>query len=188
MNWTPFDVAWMGTSLTNRLVSGYWLDALEAQLRQETSRPIRFYDMGWPGDRAVQGVAKVGMAANLRPAVAVIEYGMNDATEQTPIESFRNSLEAIVDTLRVRSPSTKLLMMTMNPAISPAPPSSQTVGTYYAEVRAVAQATGVLVIDNEPVWGSPTNVEIPDGVHPTGAANLQTTVPTALAALLPLAH
>lgn len=184
IQWTPFDIAFDGTSLTNRMVSGFWQDALEDRLRLLSARPLRFYDLGTPGGTLASTAATTGTINRMRPAAIVIEYGMNEATGKLSLATFKLQLEARIAGYRSAAPSARVVLMTMNPAIPPATTSG--VGQYYAVMRSVAAALQLPMIDCEPVWGAPTIEQIPDGVHPTRAANLAVTVPTALAALTPL--
>lgn len=181
IRWNTLDFAWDGTSLTNRRVSGYWLDDLEARLRLVSNRSLRFYDLGTPGGQLSTTGSTQEAILKIRPAAVVIEYAMNEAAAKIDLAAYRSLLEGRIDAYRAGITGVQILLMTMNPAVAPS--VADNVREYYSAMRRVAASRGVPVIDNEPVWGVPTLAQIPDRIHPTRAANLAVTVPTALAAL-----
>lgn len=187
--WDVFDVAFMGTSLTWPPSSDGWLFACEATLQGLVSMPVSFYQMGVGGAVAAGGYAARGTATSIRPKVAVLEYAMNDASTANGISvaSFKATMENFVDAIRVGSPDTVVALMTMNPVIGSGAVSNPNLPLYYEALRDIAAAKEALLIDNTPLWETPTALQIPDGIHPTGSALRQVTVPNVANCLAALA-
>lgn len=97
---------------------------------------------------------------------------MNDAGVAT-VDDFKLALGTMINTVGTRVSVDHIFLMTMNPAISPA--SSGTIAgvpEIYQGLRDLATARGTGLIDNHPLWTSPTTTDITDGIHPTMAALL----------------
>lgn len=183
-----FDIAFMGTSLTCRQTSGYWLDDFGTLLRKQVARPIRVYDFGVSGAKSADGLALVASVVRMRPRCVVIEYTMNDAVtvNNVSVATMKANLTSIATSIASGSPGTRIALMTMNPAISTGATEVPNLATYYQGVRDVAAALGAGLIDNTPLWGTPTASQIPgSGVHPTRDAVLAIAVPNMLSAILP---
>lgn len=184
--WDLFDIACIGTSLTFQGVGG-WQENLRNRLRALTPRPVRIYDFGVPGATTVSAPS-LSIPGRMRPRVALIEYGVNDAYTPSGISvsTFQANLSVMVDAYLAQQPGSSIFLMTMNPVIGSYAANFPSLLAYYQAVRDVATAKGVGLIDNYPDWGSPTADDIPDGLHPTPAAAAQVLVPNILEALTPL--
>lgn len=178
--WDVFDVAFVGTSLTWSLTreDGYWQSFLHRTLQPQVSRPLRFYDFGVSGDTSAGMLARIGTPAGMRPRLAVIEVGMNDANTSVALATFASNVTSIINAFKTSDASTKIALMTMNPAISPASGTLvSNLPSYYQKLRDLSTSEGVYLFDNTASWGTPNTTQIPDGVHPTVAAVRATMVP-----------
>lgn len=129
-----------------------------------------------------------------RPQVVVFEFSMNDAVWLTLDQAKANTV-TIIDELRAEDPGVRIFLATNNEPSAAAVASTLAkvpashladVDAYYAQYRAVAAAEGVGLIDNEPAWRAAQAADpsiVPDGFHPTYAADLQVEVPVELAAI-----
>lgn len=187
--WDLFDVAFIGTSLTARQTSGSWLDACQSVLQLQVGRPLRFYDFGVPGATSAMGLAAIGSAVRMRPKCTVVEFSMNDSVTALDISvaTMKANLTSMVAAIAAGSADTQIFLMTMNPAIAPGAVNVPNLASYYQGVRDVAAAQGVGLIDNTPLWGTPSSGQmLSDGIHPTGAAALAVVVPSVVGAIAPI--
>lgn len=177
--WDVFDVAFMGTSLTWPPSSGFWLKDCENFLQSKTSKEVRFYQRGLGGAIASTGYSDRGAAIGMRPKVIVLEYAMNDAATSNGITTsqFSSVMSDLINAIKIGSPNSKIALMTMNPTIGEALTRVPNVNSYYQILRNLSVSQSLTLIDNFPLWGSPTAGQIPDGVHPTREALRAVTVP-----------
>lgn len=183
--WTPFDVAFIGTSLTSG--RAYWQENLNRRMSLLAEYPIVFYDFGRSGATSNTLVNDAVSPSKMRVRAVVIECGMNDANLSVPIATFENNIKSMVNGFKDSDSTTAIFLMTMNPAIFPAPSSLiAALPSYYQKIRDLSSSEGVGLVDNTPSWGTPTTVQIPDGVHPTYAEAQGVVVPNLLTALSPL--
>jgi lysophospholipase L1-like esterase len=149
--------------------------------------PIVFYDFGRSGATSNTLVNVAVSPSKMRVRAVVIECGMNDANLSVPLATFENNIKAMVDGFRASDSSTEILLMTMNPAISPASNALiSALPAYYQTMRDLSSSLGIGIIDNTPSWGSPTTVQIPDGVHPTPESAQEVIIPNLLSVLGPM--
>lgn len=179
-------IAFSGTSLSSNFSCWGWpIDATE-QLQVGSGYQLRAYDLGSTGRTAANGLSDVGRLVGLRPDIAVVEYAMNDAytPNSVSVATFKTNLEAIVDSIAAGSPNTSIFLMTMNPAIAPGASTVPNLSTYYQGVRDTATLKSVSLIDNTPLWGTPTGGQMAaDGIHPLRAPLLSIVVPNVVSAL-----
>ena len=179
-------IAFSGTSLTSGTKSRGWqTDVIEA-LQAVATYELRNYDLGKSGRTSADGVADVGRLAALKPDIAVFEYGMNDALTSLSVSvaTLKSNLATMADAVIALNPLCVVFFMTMNPAISPGNSTVPNLADYYQGVRDEATAKSAILIDNTPLWGTPTSTDIPvDGIHPARAAVLAYNVPNIVSAL-----
>lgn len=128
------------------------------------------------------------------PDIVVFEFNMNDAVWMSLAQSKANVV-AIIDQIRAADPHAEIFLATNNEPTAAAVantlatvPTSNlaNVDAYYQQYRDIAQQMGVGLIDNEPNWQKAQAADpaiVPDGFHPTLAADVQTEIPAVLAAL-----
>lgn len=145
------------------------------------------FDVGNPGWTSVDGLADVSRWAKLRPDIAVVEFAMKDAITGSGVSTAnpKAKLGSIVDAIRAEYGFCQIFPMTMNRAISPGSANVPNLANYYQAVRDEASAKSVALIDNTPLWGSPSSDDIPDGIHPVRSAVLSVLVPSVASALAP---
>lgn len=184
--WDVFDIIMYGTSLTDiRNDRAVTLEVAQGLQRISPNREIRMYQLGKAGAVASTGLLDIGYGIGLRPKCAILEYGMNDAsvTNEISLSAFVSNMGAFIDQLKAPNPNLLVALMTMNPAIAPSAVSVPNLLSYYQAVRDLAAARNALLIDITPIWGTPTSEQIPDGIHPTKAANMAITLPTMISRL-----
>lgn len=184
-----YDIAFVGTSLTSNRVGG-WQSAFKQRMQLEEPVDIRCYDAGIPGGTSADMYPLAVRAGMLKPRAVVIEAGMNDAPISAGISvvQFKTNVIAMIGQIEGLAPATAIFLMTMNPVVVP-PGSSENaerLPDYYEALRELSVSEGVGLIDVEPLWGSPTTTEIPDGVHPTIVAENAVLVPKLMTTFLPL--
>jgi lysophospholipase L1-like esterase len=182
-----FDVAFTGTSLTSGRAAYDWKLDVQRRLQPGADREIRFYDLGLLGQASTWGLANIHHVANTRAKVAIIEFSMNDAFDAYGItlEQSDSNTRQMIQAIRSVSPNTLIYLMTMNP-VAVTVTNRSTLSSRYAQYRTIAASENVGLIDNEPLWGTPSAEEIPDGVHPVALGQRRVLIPNVVATLQPL--
>lgn len=183
-----FDIATAGTSLTANTVSyiaGQWQEALQRALAPSKQSRIRVYNVGAGGVTSQYGLDNIANVLRYRPRLITIEYNMNDCRTSSGISvaQAETNVSAIVAAILSALPETSVYLMTMSPPIDAAVAARPDIASYDAMYRSLAVTLGVGLIDIAPDWAGATLTEIPDGIHPTLAAQLAITVPAIAAAL-----
>lgn len=184
-----FDIGTLGTSLTaGSGAAESYHRSLECALRPGKQSIIRSYNMGVAGGQTdPHGFANYPIVGKLRPKVILIEFSMNDLFKG--VTQARADMRTLLSGLQATSPTTKLFLMTMNTVVgsSSSATSRAAVNTYYQIYRdEVVLQPAVGLIDTYPAWSGATLTDIPDGVHPTVAANTARLIPAIVAVLGPL--
>lgn len=182
-----FDIATIGTSLTagSGAARSYHYD-LEAALQPGKASKIRTYNHGIPGGYSSDGIAAYRLTSNMRAKVILIEFSMNDCLlSEATVEA--NTI-TLLDDLKAASPESAIYLMTMNPVVgsSGSATSRSALPDFYQMYRDLSVSQSVGLIDTYPTWSGVTEVEIPNGVHPTVEANRQYLVPAIASVLRPL--
>lgn len=182
-----FDIATMGTSLTagSGAEQSFHRD-LAAALRTGKECTLRLYNHGIPGGYSSDGLATVQNTVAMRPEVVLIEYSMNDCL--TSLSTSESNTISIINALRTGTPDSVVYLMTMNPVVGSgaSATSRSALPTFYQLYRDLSVSQSVGLIDTSPGWAGVTVADIPDGVHPTVAANRTYLIPAIAAALSPL--
>lgn len=128
------------------------------------------------------------------PSIVVFEFSMNDAVRLTLSEAKSNTI-SIIERIEAADPGAQIFLATNNEPSAAAVASSQmlvpgsnlaNVDAYYQQYRDIAHEMHIGLIDNEPLWQKAQAADstiVPDGYHPTLAADMLYEVPTVLAAL-----
>ena len=181
-----FDFACFGTSLTSADAREWQRDVAKA-LCVGASVPCAQYDCGKSGETSVWALANTQSVINLRPKAVLIEFAANDCATVHDISTteFRTNMEGVVAALKAGLPDAALFLMTMNPIIAPALTDRPNVEDYHDVLRSMVD-DDLTLIDNYPLWTSPSLTQIPDGLHPTLDADRAVMVPNIIEALRPL--
>lgn len=155
----------------NSLAAGYGLDnTADAFPNRIGARidslglPYRVVNAGLSGETTAGGRSRVGWILRQPADIFVLELGGNDGLRGIPLKSSRENLQAIIDTVRLKNPATRIVIAGMQ-----IPPNLGR--TYTAEFRALfkelATKNKAVLIPFllEGVGGNP-KLNQPDGIHP----------------------
>ena len=186
-----FDFACIGDSLTSGWSQDIglrqWKNEVASRLSVGLPVPCVPYDVGAAGQTSAWFVTNAWRAAALRPAAILIAFGMNDAATGSGISlaQFKANISAGIATIKAASPLSRLFVMTMNPTIGDSAVTIPDPNSYYEKLREIsAEDQDVELIDNFPLWGSPTSVQFPlNGAHPSLAAMRPAVIPNIVSKL-----
>lgn len=161
-------IVFFGDSLT----AGYGLDdhvtsaypGLIQKKIEDAGLNYRVVNAGLSGDTSAGGRRRIHWILRQPVDVFVLELGANDGLRGLPIASTRENLQAIIDTVRVKNPSVKIVIAGMQ--------MPRSMGTYAEEFAAMYPA---LAKDNAATLipfllkgvGGRADLNLPDGIHPT---------------------
>ncbi|MCX6218899.1 arylesterase [Spirosoma sp.] len=124
---------------------------------------------GLSGETTAGGKSRIGWVLRQPVAVFVLELGGNDGLRGLPLADTRKNLQAIMDTVRLKSPQATIVLAGMQ-----IPPN---MGTSYANefrglFKELADKNKAVLIPFllENVGGIP-RLNQPDGIHPTPAGH-----------------
>jgi acyl-CoA thioesterase-1 len=155
----------------NSLTAGYGLEPAEAfpaliqQKLDSAKLDYKVINAGLSGETSAGGKSRISWVLRQPVDVFVLELGANDGLRGIPLASTRQNLQAIIDTVRKRSPATQLVIAGMQ-----IPPNMG--AAYTGEFREIfgelARKNNATLIPFllEGVGGVPT-LNQPDGIHPT---------------------
>ncbi|WP_394353869.1 arylesterase [Spirosoma taeanense] len=159
----------------NSLTAGYGVEpqqafpALVGQKIDSAGLNYTVVNAGLSGETTAGGKSRIGWVMRQPVAVFVLELGGNDGLRGLPLASTRQNLQAIMDTVRRKSPGTTLVLAGMQ-----IPPN---MGTSYTRefrdlFRELAEKNKAILIPFllEGVGGVP-KLNQPDGIHPTPAGH-----------------
>jgi acyl-CoA thioesterase I len=164
---SPPTVVFLGTSLT----AGYGLEdpdqaypALIQQKIDSAGLSYRVVNAGVSGETSAGAVRRIGWILRQAPAVLVIETGANDGLRGQNVDSLRANLQDIIDSTRLQSPKTRIVLAGMEalPNMGPA-----YAGPFRAVYPEVARANGIplipFLLDGV---GGVDSLNQRDGIHP----------------------
>jgi acyl-CoA thioesterase-1 len=166
-------IVFFGDSLT----AGYGLDdpaaqsfpALIAEKISAAGLPWRVVNAGVSGDTSAGGERRIDWVLRQPIDILVLELGGNDGLRGTAPAVTRANLTSIIDRIRARQPSTRVVLagMQMPPSLG-----EDYTKAYAAVFPAVAEAEHVTLIPFllEGVGGRP-ELNQGDGMHPTAAGD-----------------
>lgn len=181
---TRLVIACFGDSLTAGfgLASGCsYPDVLQAELDRAGYR-YRVLNFGVSGETTRDGLARLRVVAEAKPAIVVLEFGANDGLRGVPVASARANLARMIEALQSASAQVVLAGMTLPPEFG-----SQYAGGLEVMYFDLAARYNLPLIPFflEGVAGHPALMQ-PDGLHPNaaGARQVAATVLRALESLL----
>jgi lysophospholipase L1-like esterase len=193
-----FDIACIGTSLTagtgnngaGGLPYGSFIPELVKALSPGKQSHIRIYNLGIAGGLSSDSLStSLPIALNLKPKAVFIENLMNDCLGagsgglSTSSTSTNNT--SIITSLKALPNPPAIYLVTMNPVAGAgaAATARSNLATYNAVYSTLAGSQSVNLIDCFTAWGAGNTTDIPDGVHPTLAANIAKLIPTMVSAI-----
>ena len=155
----------------NSLAAGYGLDnTADAFPNRIGARidslglPYRVVNAGLSGETTAGGRSRVGWILRQPADIFVLELGGNDGLRGIDLNSSRENLQAIIDTVRLKNPATQIVIAGMQ-----IPPNlGRAYTTEFREMfRELATKNKAVLIPFllENVGGIP-NLNQPDGIHP----------------------
>lgn len=159
----------------NSLTAGYGVEpsqafpALVGQKIDSAGLNYTVVNAGLSGETTAGGKSRIGWVLRQPVAVFVLELGGNDGLRGLPLAGTRKNLQAIMDTVRQKSPQATIVLAGMQ-----IPPNMGT--TYTREFRGLfkelATKNNAVLIPFllENVGGIP-KLNQPDGIHPTPAGH-----------------
>lgn len=155
----------------NSLTAGYGIEPSEAfpaligQRIDSLGLPYRVVNAGLSGETTAGGKSRVGWVLRQPVDVFVLELGGNDGLRGIPIKTTEANLQAIIDTVRRKSPEARIVLagMQIPPNMGP---------EYTSQFRGIFKK---LADRNDAVLipfllegvGGVRRLNLPDGIHPT---------------------
>ena len=159
----------------NSLTAGYGVEpsqafpALIGQKIDSAGLNYTVVNAGLSGETTAGGKSRISWVMRQSVAVFVLELGGNDGLRGLPVSATRQNLQAIIDTVRQKSPQATIVLAGMQ-----IPPN---MGTTYTKAfrslfRELADKNQLVLIPFllEGVGGV-TSLNQPDGIHPTPAGH-----------------
>ncbi|QMW03032.1 arylesterase [Spirosoma foliorum] len=159
----------------NSLTAGYGVEpsqafpALVGQKIDSAGLNYTVVNAGLSGETTAGGKSRISWVMRQPVSVFVLELGGNDGLRGLPLSATRQNLQAIVDTVRLKSPQATIVLAGMQ-----IPPN---MGTSYSKefrelFKELADKNKLILIPFllEGVGGIP-KLNQPDGIHPTPAGH-----------------
>ena len=123
----------------------------------------RVVNAGVSGETSAQGFQRIQSVLDLRPAIAIIEFGANDGLRGVPVGTTRRNLAAMVGRFQSVGAKVALAGMEIPPNYGP-----QYTSSFRAIFRQVAKENDIALIPFflEGVGGQ-SRLNQDDGIHPT---------------------
>lgn len=161
-------IVFFGDSLT----AGYGLDdhttmafpGLIQKRVHDEGLPYTVINAGLSGDTSAGGLRRINWILRQKVDIFVLELGGNDGLRGLPVASTQANLQAIIDQVRAKNPTVKLVIAGMQMPISMGAYAQEFAAMYPALAKA-NQATLVPFLLKD-VGGVP-ELNLPDGIHPT---------------------
>ena len=163
----PKTILFFGNSLT----AGYGLEpseAFPALIQQKIDSAGWKYNVinsGLSGETTAGGKNRIGWVLRQKVDIFILELGGNDGLRGVELESTRQNLQAIIDTVRAKNPDVQIVLAGMQIPPNMGPDYTSKFRTIYPEL---AQKNNLPLIPFllEGVGGI-AKLNLPDGIHPT---------------------
>ncbi len=143
--------------------------ALIQQKIDSLGLPYTCVNAGNSGETTAGGRSRVGWVLSQPVDIFVLELGGNDALRGLPLASSRENLQAIIDQVRAKYPSCRIVIAGMLAPPNLGPTYTQTFAQMYRDLAAENQAALIPFL-LEGVGGEP-ELNLPDGIHPNAAGH-----------------
>ncbi|HKB90250.1 MAG TPA: arylesterase [Opitutaceae bacterium] len=163
-----YNLVFFGDSLT----VGYGLDdpsdAFPGVIQKKISAenlPWHVTNAGLSGETTAGGLRRVDWILRQPADIFVLELGGNDALRGLPVDSSEANLQGIIDHVKSKSPSTKIVLAGME---APRNLGDNYTQSFAAMYRSLAEKNHLVLIPFllERVGGR-SELNQPDGIHPT---------------------
>lgn len=163
----PKTILFFGNSLT----AGYGLEpsqAFPALIQQKIDSAGWNYTVinsGLSGETTAGGKNRISWVLRQKVDVFILELGGNDGLRGVELESTRNNLQAIIDTVRAKNPDVQIVLAGMQIPPNMGPDYTSKFRTIYPQL---AEKNKLVLIPFllEGVGGI-ASLNLPDGIHPT---------------------
>ncbi len=155
----------------NSLTAGYGLEPAQAfpaliQGRIDSAKMnYRVINAGLSGETSAGGRSRIGWVLRQPVDVFVLELGANDGLRGIPLESTRKNLQAIIDTVRQKSPQAQIVIAGMQIPPNMGPEYTTEFRQIFPDLARENKAALIPFL-LEGVGGVPA-LNQPDGIHPT---------------------
>lgn len=164
---SPKTILFFGNSLT----AGYGLDPSEAfpaliqKKIDSLNLPYKVINSGLSGETTAGGKSRISWVLREKVDVFVLELGGNDGLRGIDVESTRQNLQAIIDTVKVKNPDTRIVIAGMQIPPNMGPDYTARFRDIFSTL-AQKNNTALIPFLLEGVGGIPA-LNLPDGIHPT---------------------
>ena len=150
----------------------------------EAGLPYRVVNAGLSGETTAGGLRRIDWILRQQVDVFILELGGNDGLRGLPVATSRGNLVAIIERVRAKNPSVKILLAGMQMPTSMGPDYTVAFAAMFPEI-AEQQKVPLIPFLLEDVGGMPS-MNLPDGIHPNpeGHRRVAETVWTYLKPLL----
>jgi len=161
-------VLFFGDSLT----AGYGLEdaatqSFPAVIQQKITAaglPWRVVNAGLSGETSAGGLRRIDWILRAPVDVFVLELGANDGLRGLPLDALRTNLQSIIDRLRAKNPSVKIVIAGMKMPVNLGDYANTFADVFPAIAKANQAAFIPFLLEN--VAARP-ELNQPDGIHPT---------------------
>lgn len=159
----------------NSLTAGYGVEpeqafpALVGKHLDSVGLKYKVVNAGLSGETTAGGKSRIGWVLRQPVDVFVLELGGNDGLRGIPLKSTRANLQAIIDTVRRKSPDAKLVLAGMQIPPNLGPDYTRQFREIFPELAEKNDAVLIPFL-LEGVGGVP-RLNQPDGIHPTPAGH-----------------
>lgn len=155
----------------NSLTAGYGLETSQAfpALVQERIDSLglnyKVINSGLSGETSAGGKSRISWVLREKVDVFVLELGANDGLRGIELESTRQNLQAIIDTVKTKYPEAKIVIAGMQIPPNMGPEYTAKFRTIFQDL-AEKNNTALIPFLLEGVGGI-RELNLPDGIHPT---------------------
>ncbi|GAB3266454.1 arylesterase [Larkinella harenae] len=155
----------------NSLTAGYGLDPAEAfpalvgEKAKAAGYDYQIVNAGSSGETTAGGKSRISWVLRKPVDVFVLELGANDGLRGIPLDDSRKNLQAIIDTVRLKSPQAQIVLAGMRIPPNLGPDYSEQFYKMYTDL-ADKNKTVLIPFLLENVGGI-RKLNQPDGIHPT---------------------
>lgn len=175
-----YKIVTFGTSLTER---GGWQLPLQQALSKCLGRPVLVDSVARSGATSEWALEKTEDVIAGKPDIVLVEFYANDAALNRfmTVGRSRKNMAIVLARLKQELPSTRIIVMGMNPIFGIRGFIRPFINSYIDAHRQLAKEMGLDFYDNQPAWAKLTAGElaaaIPDGSHPLPQAASAVIVP-----------